>query len=492
MSKRPFGCLTPLGLIAAVLTALILTGIVFAQGGVLFSPGPLNATATKQPLGGVSSHAQIPSCDACHVPPWFMESMTDRCLRCHTDVAKQISQSDTLHGALAVSTADLFCARCHPEHRGADAPLTIADLSLFPHEQFGFSLVGHRQTVEGREFTCRDCHLKSLSTFDPHTCLSCHRQQDPVFMEQHLFHYPGDCLACHDGRDRFGRGFVHPDSPFALTGQHQRVECHQCHGGAKSAADFALAATDCFSCHANDDPHEGRFGTQCENCHTTNAWKPAQFDHNLAAFKLEGAHASVACTACHINNVFKGTPTDCFSCHANDDPHRGQFGTQCQLCHRPTQWRAVTFDHNRTAFPLTGAHLTVPCQSCHINGVYKGTPTECAACHREPAFHAGLFRGQSCAHCHQTTAWRPASFFGPHTFPMMHGGASSCQTCHPNSLQTYTCYSCHEHNPAKIQKKHLKEGITNFQNCVACHPTGQEHEGKHDDDDHEHDDDDDD
>jgi hypothetical protein len=38
-------------------------------------------------------------------------------------------------------------------------------------------------------------------------------------------------------------------------------------------------------------------------------------------------HATLPCTACHINNVFKGTPASCYACHqadfigSNNPPH---------------------------------------------------------------------------------------------------------------------------------------------------------------------------
>src|SRR5512147_1118435 len=37
--------------------------------------------------------------------------------------------------------------------------------------------------------------------------------------------------------------------------------------------------------------------------------------------------------------------------------------------------------HNATTFPLTGAHASTRCEACHQRGVFKGTPTLCAACH---------------------------------------------------------------------------------------------------------------
>jgi hypothetical protein len=54
---------------------------------------------------------------------------------------------------------------------------------------------------------------------------------------------------------------------------------------------------------------------------------------------------------------------------------------------------------------------------------------------------------------------------------------SSCKTCHTESLLSYTCYGCHEHTPGDIEEEHRKEGISNFQDCTRCHPTGLKEEG---------------
>ncbi|MFQ5577909.1 MAG: hypothetical protein ACE5G8_13075, partial [Anaerolineae bacterium] len=162
-----------------------------------------------------------------------------------------------------------------------------------------------------------------------------------------------------------------------------------------------------------------------------------------------------------------------------DDPHGGQFGPDCAACHTPDDWEAATFDHNLSAFPLTGAHSSAECELCHTGGVFAGTPQDCYSCHLTDDPHGGQF-GPDCAACHTSTAWIPAGYTGPHTFPINHGesGPRACRTCHPDGLQTYTCYDCHEHTPAKIESKHREEGIRNFENCVQCHPTGREEEGE--------------
>jgi hypothetical protein len=278
--------------------------------------------------------------------------------------------------------------------------------------------------------------------------------------------------------DTYGKNFNHSAFAFRLNGKHADVSCYTCHTDARSIADMRAKPQDCASCHLKDDAHAGRFGADCGACHSSEGWKPAKFDHNLSGFKLEGKHAGAECEECHKNNVYQGTPTDCYSCHQQDDEHNGKFGTDCSSCHTPAKWDDATFDHSRSNFPLTGAHQQIDCEQCHTNVQFAGTPSTCVSCHADPVFHAGAF-GTDCASCHTTTAWRPAIFNGQHTFPFNHGegGTVSCVTCHPSNFSTYTCYSCHEHNEAEIRSKHLEEGIPNFQNCVECHPTGSEHEG---------------
>jgi hypothetical protein len=93
--------------------------------------------------------------------------------------------------------------------------------------------------------------------------------------------------------------------------------------------DLGGAPTTCAGCHA--DPHGGQFvkldGGSCDRCHTMNAFKPAgRFDHARdAGFALEGAHARVACAACHRQTIAgrPGAPLEyskvspsCESCHS--------------------------------------------------------------------------------------------------------------------------------------------------------------------------------
>ena len=86
------------------------------------------------------------------------------------------------------------------------------------------------------------------------------------------------------------------------------------------------------------------------------------------AFPLTGAHTTQACSACHVNNVYNGTATNCDGCHladynGDDQPEprdrRVPEGLQ-RLPHAPPSGKARPSTTPRHAFPLTGAHTTVP------------------------------------------------------------------------------------------------------------------------------------
>src|SRR5262249_37947262 len=138
----------------------------------------------------------------------------------------------------------------------------------------------------------------------------------------------------------------------------------------------------------------------CESCHTVNRFVPAKFElgeHAKTKFPLEGAHRASSCRGCHpiderleakIPTATKKElarrrrperfsfallmppqrPELCLGCHK--DVHEGQFAEAgradtCNRCHKTTSFTDVTFDHNRSRFPLTGKHAQTPCASCH-------------------------------------------------------------------------------------------------------------------------------
>ncbi|MBP6179382.1 MAG: hypothetical protein KA473_16410 [Anaerolineales bacterium] len=474
MYNKRLGCLTGTGIVATLITLVSIIGFALFSGNQMFSAGALNAQEGDT-YGGFTSHAQIKDCSACHAPLLGAETMADRCASCHTDIASQMKDVAKLHGMITKNNPELSCRECHPEHRGSTASLTDMRNHTFPHEALGYSLKGHQVTVKNEPFTCSDCHPNEVSSFSRDTCDACHRDMDVAFTQEHVLSFGEDCMGCHDGVDTYGSDFAH--TSYKLIGKHADAACTKCHLDAHTVAALKSAPQDCFSCHEPDDEHDGKFGNDCSSCHSPEGWTPADFNHDLADFKLEGEHREASCEDCHKNDVYAGTPKDCYSCHGEDDDHNGKFGTDCSVCHTPNDWEDATFEHERTRFPLTGKHTDVSCEDCHKNGEFKGLDIACISCHVEPEKHFGQF-GTDCAACHSTDAWTPAKFNGEHTFPLDHGeeGLVSCATCHPVTYTAYTCYGCHEHNESNVRSEHLEEGISDFQNCMECHADGREHD----------------
>jgi len=452
MRSSRLSCLSPSAIVALVITLAIIAIFGFSSGSALFTAGSLNAHTGKS-LGGVTSHLEIGNdCAKCHSAPWSSATQADLCVTCHTDISQQLAKPDSIH-SLMIKNESIACHSCHPDHRGPNAPLTDMVSGTFPHDSTGYSLRSHKQRSDGQAFLCSDCHSQDVTNFDKALCSTCHTQANKTFMDSHTQAYGTECMACHDGLETISKKFDHSSAAFKLEGKHIGLNCQDCHTKPRVLADFLSLPPACSDCHAKDDAHKGGFGMDCGSCHKVAGWKPATFDHNLSAFKLEGKHLDAKCTDCHINNVFKGTESSCFACHQKDDKHKGKFGQDCGACHKAAGWEPATFDHNLSAFKLDGAHTKVECQKCHINNVFKGTSQVCSSCHNDPAFHLGMFSGTICSQCHNTSAWSPALYNGPHPgisndeggSGVNHGG-KGCRSCHTTNLNTATCTQCHDSN----------------------------------------------
>ncbi len=215
--------------------------------------------------------------------------------------------------------------------------------------------------------------------------------------------------------------------PGPVTQAHvkQEDDCKSCHNRANPAAQSAL----CIDCHKEIAAdlrqargYHGRMPNaatgECRACHTEHKGRKAdivqlnraQFDHKLTEFALQGAHASLDCAACHkAGEAWRKAPVGCAACHESDDVHHGQFTQSCGECHGVTGWSGGRFAHEKTRFPLSGAHTTLSCDACHVGGHYKLTPQTCAGCHTTDDVHRGS-RGADCAKCHTTKEWKTAKF----------------------------------------------------------------------------------
>lgn len=327
------------------------------------------------------------------------------------------------------------------------------------------------------EAKCDSCHSSFRKEAQNGRCLACHKGVATDVATGTKFHgkfnpaRTGACKSCHS--EHKGRGglivlnqrtFNHAFTDFALTGAHARAKCTSCHRG----NDYRGRPRDCAGCHGPFDPHKGQLGRNCQNCHTTSAWKPVQgFNHASTGFALTGAHRAVACMTCHAGQKWK-LPETCVSCHARDDAHRGSRGTNCASCHTTANWNSATFDHSTTGFPLVGQHATAACAGCHGPGNANKHPArDCNSCHAKDDTHKGQ-NGPNCASCHNPRSWTQTSFDHDTMTRFALKGAhrqAQCQACHKQPAKLVkppvTCIGCHTQDDAH------KGG--NGPDCERCH-----------------------
>jgi hypothetical protein len=268
-----------------------------------YVPGPVSAASPRgESLGGYQSHAEFEKeCKLCHIPVHCLSS--DRCQRCHSNVADERGQVGSLHGNLPGTDK---CQNCHPEHQGREKPVNEFPLIKANHDLLtGYSLALHQTDFDGNPLACEACHFQSHLTDESVDCVPCHTEAEPVTMAEHTALYGTDCVPCHDGRDRMV-GFDH-QQVFDLSDGHSTVECEECHSGKT----YVGTSGECASCHEDPPVHAGQFGLKCEYCHSTLAWTPAQL--SLHPFPIDhGAEEELACEDCHADIYAEYT---CYGCH---------------------------------------------------------------------------------------------------------------------------------------------------------------------------------
>ena len=390
------------------------------------------------------------ACLSCHRDEHRRQFTGRSCLSCHTMTGwRPPAKFD--HGKtsfpLTGQHESVACASCHPARSDA--------LAADPNRKFTvFKGLAHQR--------CSDCH------------------QDP-----HQGRFGATCQSCHStaGWKEGARArFDHGKTGFLLTGRHRGVACASCHRSRGSSGEVVftrMAHGKCTDCHK--DPHGGRLGTTCQSCHSTGGWKVAgvraDFDHSRTRFPLRGRHRQVACPECHTpGKPLRIAKFDrCADCHR--DAHRGQLagrlgGAACESCHTVEGFSPSTFtvaDHQKGRYPLAGAHLAVPCVSCHRSGrevQLRFSSTTCRACHGDP--HKGemdrFVSAGGCETCHSLEGWRRVIFDHDRTRFPLEGGHQrvACRSCHP---------VIDKGTPRERQR--MKGTPTS---CSACH--GDPHEGQ--------------
>jgi hypothetical protein len=442
-----------------------------------WTPSTFDHDGQYFPINSGKHEGEWSECVDCHTNPSNYSVFT--CITCHAN-----PETDNQHnGVNGYSFDSPACLACHPT---GDADL------VFDHNSTAFPLTGSHTTAE-----CLDCHASGY-VGTPAECASCHTANfEQTTNPNHMgLGFSTDCTTCHTTEPDWNPAtFADHDNSYALNGTHATIanDCAACHNG-----NYNITPSTCNGCHADDfsqttNPNHAalQFSTDCTSCHNEDAWVPSAFDHDGQYFpiyssKHEGEWSE--CVDCHTNPS-NYTVFTCVTCHANpetDNQHNGVNGYSfdspaCLACH-PTGDADLVFDHNSTAFPLTGAHTSLDCVDCHSAG-YQGTPTDCASCHTanynqttNPG-HAGLGLPTDCQSCHTTeSGWSPASFADHDSYFVLDGAhadiANDCAACHSGNYNNTpnTCVGCHHDNfDQTTNPDHPALSLPT--DCATCHTT---------------------
>lgn len=416
--------------------------LVLAQN--IFSPGEL--AAGHKDLEGATR------CTKCHETGDAISEA--KCNACHSEIKKQIDAKSGFHGRMP--SGQRSCEKCHADHLGRGHPLTIFEggRNKFDHDKTGWPLKGKHAPVE---------------------CDKCHRQE-----------------------------FIRDPDVLKLQREHPTRRTHL---GLSSA---------CQTCHF--DEHRGQVKGACQNCHNEKDWSPAPgFNHNKTNYPLTGKHKGVKCQECHESVVDKQTPkstfpapvktsffqytniaySSCLDCHA--DPHKGEFGSRCSSCHTTTSWRDIntqgtkdTRFHDKTDFPLKGAHADVDCKPCHgpfpgMKAQFKGIPHKnCFPCHADAHVGQLVVAGakkpqlQPCEKCHSVDAWTPVRFdlfeHEATRYPLQGAHqATPCDACHSEVAALEQKIPTSVRKDLKMRKRPEAFSLALFhfdkplQKCQTCH-----------------------
>jgi hypothetical protein len=477
-------------------------------------------------------------CSHCH-KDIHMNTVGFDCSRCHSPQNWQVRDIKGLHqksrfpltgvhirtdcsqchsgfSNLAFHVEGVRCYDCHkqdylntsnPNHLAAGFSTECQDCHSINNEQWSavnfahdfFPLTGGHKIAN-----CFSCHRQGVFTGLSAECYSCHQtdfeqSRNPNHVSEG---FSTDCRQCHNINAFVPSTFQHSQTAFPLTGRHIEVNCRSCH-----IAGYTNTPKDCYSCHKEDyegvkDPDHvlAGFPLDCSQCHNTSGWDDADFDHSITQFPLTGSHINVNCSSCHQSG-FTGTSKECFACHETDynsaiNHAEQNYPQNCTMCHNTTIWSQTNFDHNNTAFPLTGVHITTNCSSCHISG-FTGTPSQCVSCHQNDfnnsanPNHTTLGIPVTCQDCHTTNPeWQPALFPIHNNYYVIAGAHipifNNCSSCHNGNYNSTpnSCFGCHSDDyNATANPPHAAAGFST--ECTTCHsqnawtPSTFNHDGQY-------------
>jgi hypothetical protein len=186
------------------------------------------------------------------------------------------------------------------------------------HEAVGKNCFAcHTPFLGSRAEKCVACHVVAHIGLFTTTGQPITGQRKPVAFHQQLTAQA--CISCHT--------------------EHQGPDATKAMQGFSHALLKPEVRAQCSSCHAKPQDSMHALVTEgCQECHSSEKWRPATFDH-AKLFRLEGDHKA-PCATCHVNNNF--SRFTCYGCHEHSESRiRAEHEEEgirnfvnCVECHR--------------------------------------------------------------------------------------------------------------------------------------------------------------
>ncbi|MEM9102514.1 MAG: cytochrome c3 family protein [Pseudomonadota bacterium] len=163
----------------------------------------------------------------------------------------------------------------------------------FDHFRTGFPLEGAHERVE-----CEDCHPKGNFRGTPMNCEECHSDRGLITASSKSLNHINSSDRC--------------DNCHVLTGWETVVR-----------VDHSDVRGNCSSCHFPGGPAPGKnpghilSSDSCEDCHSTNFFSPVvRVDHNafIAGSRCDSCHNGITAEGVDDDHIPIGN-TDCNACH---------------------------------------------------------------------------------------------------------------------------------------------------------------------------------
>ncbi len=453
--------------------------------------------ATGKPVDEI--HNSISSdCSACHITDNFQttnvdhSSITQACVECHNGIIA-VGKTQQNH---PTTTAD--CSMCHNTETfvfvdGVNFDHTVIDFTTTTCESChnndidsarGKSALTHIPTTED----CSVCHITGgtfATGFFLHTgvvdnCASCHDGVITTGISANHVPTTQDCAVCHTTETFVGAAFDHAAIVDNCATCHDGVTATGKPVGVSDNTGKVIVVThiptldDCSVCHNDTGSfksstflaavHPGISGG-CEGCHNSRMLPPTatkSVDHLSTDQDCDSCHTSTAFTPANFTHV--GISGNCASCHDGTNDATGAIGlsanhisttADCGLCHNTVSFTPAFVDHSSPE--VVGKR----CDSCHDGVSAKGTGLG----------HINIRPGDDCNVCHVTGTFATVVFSHESIIDncvSCHEGANAIATVKPNTHvpTTEDCFVCHN-TTAFAGARFDHRGIGD--NCASCH-----------------------